>query len=181
MLALVENRTPPRDLPADSELKQVEGSLQELRVVQLGSGDRLLCRDSAVYVSKTARSNILKTRRVYWPDMRKQIHELYSSCVECSLHKISKSRPANECSQSDLFQNFFPNSFLQADYFEFQGGDYMTVVCTLTGYGRVFICKGKTTEEALRVIRQWVALYGRCLEIRTDSGPAFRSNFQVGA
>ena len=56
----------------------------------------------------------------------------------------------------------------------------MTVVCTLTGYGRVFICKGKTTEEALRVIRQWVALYGRCLEIRTDSGPAFRSGFQEG-
>ena len=56
----------------------------------------------------------------------------------------------------------------------------MTVVCTLTGYGRVFICKGKITEEALRVIRQWVALYGRCLEIRTDSGPAFRSGFQEG-
>ena len=56
----------------------------------------------------------------------------------------------------------------------------MTVVCTLTGYGRMLICKGKTTEEALRVIRQWVALYGRCLEIRTDSGPAFRSGFQEG-
>ena len=91
--------------------------------------------------------------------------------MECSLHKISKTRPPNECSQSDLFQNFFPNSSLQADYFEFQGGDYMTVV--------VFICRGKTTEEA-RVIRQWVSLYGRCLEIRTDSGPAFRSNFEEG-
>ena len=56
----------------------------------------------------------------------------------------------------------------------------MTVVCTLTGYGWVFMCKGKTTEEALRVIRQWVALYGRCLEIRTDSGPAFRTNFEEG-
>ena len=61
MMALVENRTPPRDLPADLELKQVEGCLQELRVVQLRSGDRLLCRDSVVYVPKTARSNILKT------------------------------------------------------------------------------------------------------------------------
>ena len=158
MLALVENRTPPRDLPADSELKLVEGSLQEFRVMQLWSGDRLLCKDSAVYVPKSARDNILKTLhlchhapglmivntkgRVYCPEMRKQIHQLYANCVECSLHKISKSRPANECSQSDLFQNFFPHSFLQADYFDFRGGDYMTVVCTLTGYGRVFICKG---------------------------------------
>ena len=120
------------------------------------------------------------TLRAEFIGQTKQIHQLYSSCVECSLHKISKTRPPNECSQSDLFKNFFPNSFLQADYFEFQGGDYMTVVDTLTGYGRVFICRGKTTEEALRVIRQWTALYGRCLEIRTDSGPAFRSNFEEG-
>ena len=56
----------------------------------------------------------------------------------------------------------------------------MTVVCTLTGYGRVFMYKGKTTQEALRVIRQWVALYGRCLELRTDSGPAFRTSFGEG-
>ena len=140
----------------------MEGCLQELRVVQMRNGERLLCRDSAVYVPKGARSNILTTLhlchsapgsviantkgRIYWPGMRLQIHELYSSCVECSLHKISKSRPPNECSQSDLFQNFFPNSFLRADYFEFQGGDYMTVVDTLTGYGWVFICRGKTTE-----------------------------------
>ena len=61
MMALVENRTLPRELPADSELKQVEGCLQELRVVQLRSGDRLLCKDSAVYIPKSARSNILKT------------------------------------------------------------------------------------------------------------------------
>ena len=61
MLALVENRTPPRELPANSELKLVEGSLQEFRVVQLASGDRLLCKDSAVYVPKSARENILRT------------------------------------------------------------------------------------------------------------------------
>ena len=63
---------------------------------------------------------------------------------------------------------------------EFGGQDYMTMVDTLTGYGRVFINKGKTTEEALKVVRQWTALYGRCLEIRVDSGPAFRSSFAEG-
>ena len=109
MLALVENRTPPREIPPDSELKMIEGSLQEFRVVQLSTGDRLLCKDSAVYVPKSARENILRTLhlchhapgsviqntkgRIYWPEMRKQIHQVYTSCVECSLHKISKSRP----------------------------------------------------------------------------------------
>ena len=45
MIALVENRTRPKDLQAESELKKVEGSLQELRVVQLRGGDRILARD----------------------------------------------------------------------------------------------------------------------------------------
>ena len=112
--------------------------------------------------------------------MRQQIHELYNSCVECSHNKISKTRPPNECDQSDLFENFFPNTFLQADFMEFAGQVYMTMVDTLTGYGRVFITKGKTTEEALKVVRQLTGLYGRCLEIRVDSGPAFRSSFAEG-
>ena len=120
LMALVENRTLARDLPEDSELKQVEGCLQELRVVEMRNGDRLLCKDSAVYVPKGGRTSILKTLhlchsapgsmiantkgRVYWPNMRQQIHQIYNSCVECSHHKISKTRPPNKCSQSDLFQ-----------------------------------------------------------------------------
>ena len=86
LMSLVENRTLPRDLPEDSELKQVEGCLQELRVVEMRNGDRLLCKDSVVYVPKGARTSILKTLhlchsapgsmiantkgRVYWPSMR---------------------------------------------------------------------------------------------------------------
>ena len=174
MLSLVENRTPPGQIPQDSELKMIEGSLPELRVVQLPSGDRLLCRDSAVFVPKAARENILSTLhlahhapgsmiqnakgRIYWPQMRAQIHQVYTSCVECSLHKISKTRPPNEASQVDLFDNFYPNSYIQCDYFDFRGKPYMTVVCVLTGYGRVFACKDKSTNEALKTIRQWVAL-----------------------
>ena len=32
----------------------------------------------------------------------------------------------------------------------------------------------------MKVVRQWTALYGRPLEIRVDSGPAFRSSFTEG-
>ena len=56
LMSLVENRTLPRDLPEDSELKQVKGCLQELRVVEMRNGDRLLCKDSAVYVPKEGRT-----------------------------------------------------------------------------------------------------------------------------
>ena len=83
------------------------------------------------------------------------------------------------CVLADLFENYFPNSFVQADFLEFSWQDCMTMVDTLTGngYGRVFITKNKSTEEALKVVRGWIALYGRPLEIRVDLGPAFRNSF----
>ena len=57
LMSLIERRVQPKDLPLDSELKQIEGCLQELRVVEMSNGDRLLCKDSAVYVPKGGRSS----------------------------------------------------------------------------------------------------------------------------
>ena len=48
LMNLVERRVRAKDLPASSELKTIESSLEELRVVEMSTGDRLLCRGSAV-------------------------------------------------------------------------------------------------------------------------------------
>ena len=48
MMKLVEDRVLPKNLPMESELKQIEGSLSELRVVEMCKGDRLLCKGEAV-------------------------------------------------------------------------------------------------------------------------------------
>ena len=50
MMKLVEDRVQPKNLPVESELKQIEGSLSELRVVEKSTGDSLLCKGEAVYV-----------------------------------------------------------------------------------------------------------------------------------
>ena len=80
--------------------------------------------------------------RVYWPNMRKHVHLRYQECKECGMFRISKTRPSNH----------FSNSFLQADFLEYDGSDYMLVVCTLTGYGRAYMTRNKGTEEAIRVM-----------------------------
>ena len=41
MMKLVEDRVQPKNLPVDSELKQIEGSLSELRVVEMSTGNIL--------------------------------------------------------------------------------------------------------------------------------------------
>ena len=52
MCNLVHNRSQARDIPEDCELKQVEGLLEELRVVEMSTGARILVRNDEVYVPK---------------------------------------------------------------------------------------------------------------------------------
>ena len=103
-------------------MKQIEGSLQELRVVTMSTGDRLLCRDTAVYVPAAERANMLSTLHlthasdvsmlanakdwIYWPGLRGQLRETYLKCKECSLFRISQTRPTNEVSFQKLLPQF---------------------------------------------------------------------------
>ena len=48
MCNLVQNRSHARDIPEDCELKQVEGLLEELRVVEMSTGARILVRNDEV-------------------------------------------------------------------------------------------------------------------------------------
>ena len=107
---------------------------------------------------------------MWWPGIRAALHKKYSECKECSLFRISQTRPSNECSFKDLFQNFYPNTILQTDFAEYQGQNYMVIVDIQSGYGRVFKTRNKTTAEAVRAVRQWINMYGRPTQIRCDAG-----------
>ena len=116
----------------------------------MNNGDHLLCRGNSVYVPNGKRDSMMNTLhlthrapesmlacandRVYWPSMCKHLNQKYQTCKECSMLRISKTRPSNEVSQRDLFANFYPNSYLQADSLEQDGQDFMLIVCTFTGY-----------------------------------------------
>ena len=93
------------------------------------------------------------------------------------MFRISQTRPSNECSFRDLFQNFYPNTILQTDFAEFQGQNFMVIVDIQSGYGRVFKTRNKTTSAAVTAVRQWVNMYGRPTQIRCDAGPAYREGF----
>ena len=54
----------------------------------------------------------------------------------------------------------------------------MVVVDTLTGFGKAYKTKNKTSEEAIKVMRSWIAQWGRPLELTVDAGPAYRERFR---
>ena len=93
------------------------------------------------------------------------------------MFRISQTRPSNECSFKNLFDNYYPNTILQTDFCEFQGQNFMVVVDIQSGYGRVFKTRNKTTQAAVTAIKQWVNMYGRPNQIRCDAGPSYRDGF----
>ena len=99
--------------------------------------------------------------RVWWPGIRQSLHQKYETCKECALYRVSQQRPTNEASFKNLFENFYPNNLLQADFAEYQNQDFLVIVCVQSGFGKVFKTRNKTTSEAIKAIRTWVGMYGR--------------------
>ena len=91
--------------------------------------------------------------------MRGEIQKLYELCKPCSEHRISKPQVANEIDMRDAFENFYPGEQLNIDFAEKGGQDYMIVVCVLTGFLQVYEVRNKTSESALKVMREWTASY----------------------
>ena len=60
MCNLVQNRAHAKDIPEDCELKQVEGLLEELRVVEMSTGARILVRNDEVFGPKREREHMLE-------------------------------------------------------------------------------------------------------------------------
>ena len=104
MCNMVEGRYKAADIPKESELKQVEGIREELRVVQMSSGARILVRGEEVYVPAGERDHMVEVLhmghhsaetmirnckgRVYFPEMRKKLNQnmrvvKHVHCIEC--------------------------------------------------------------------------------------------------
>ena len=193
MMRYIENGTPAKQIPETCELKRAEGALADMRVVTMNSGDRLIAKDRAVYIPTSEREHLVNTLhlthasavsmllnakdRVWWPGLRAALHKKYAECKECSMFRISQTRPSNECSFKDLFMNYYPNTILQTDFCEYQGQNFMVIVDIQSGYGRVFKTPNKTTSSVVTTVRQWINMYGRPTQIRCDAGPSYREGF----
>ena len=77
-----------------------------------------------------------------------------------------------------MLDNFMPGKKVQVDFVVKGYQNYMSMVCALTGFIKVFKTAYQSTKEAVRCMREWVSLYGMPYAIKVDSGPAFRAAFE---
>ena len=170
-------RTTCTKAPLDSGTQLTPGMIQQ---VPRTRGDRAIMKHSSqlhlLYRGTTATwmNSTVSYFLKYNSSLKKNTR--YQTCKECSLNRISQTRPANECSQANLFENFYPNSYLQADFLQFNDTDIMVVVCTLTGFGKAFKTKNKGTEEAIKVMRAWISQWGRPLELTHRKATSMRKD-----
>ena len=88
--------------------------------------------------------------------------------------------PNTEVDYSDIFQNFFPGQRLEMNFLQYDGEDFLSIVDMLTGFITCFKTKNKTSQEAIRCVRQWVARWGRPFTCKADYGPGFRQTCKEG-
>ena len=100
----------------------------------------------------------------------------YEDCNPCQEHKASQATPHNEVSGEDIFSHFFPGQRLQVDYCEKGNQNYSMIVDYVSGYMQAYKTTRKSTEDAIKCIRDWGSKWGLPYEIKSDNGKTGRQN-----
>ena len=133
MLNELENGLRGKELGEDSELRKIEGILDNLGVITLPDGNRLIVRGGLeILVPESQRKRILSTlhldhssdenmirqvkNKLFWPKLRNDLKKTYEGCPECTQFRISHPQKSNEVSYRNIFSNFYPNQLPEVDF-----------------------------------------------------------------
>ena len=67
---------------------------------------------------------------------------------------------------------------VQIDFAVKGSQNYLSMVCVLTRFIKVFKTSNQSTKEMMRCMREWAALYGLTYAIKADFSPSFRLAFE---
>ena len=108
--------------------------------------------------------------------MRKSLQKKYEECEQCQQHKDSPATPHNQVIGEYIFANFMPGQRLQVDYTEKGNGNYLMIVDCISGFIEAYKTTRKSTEDAIKCLRDWASKWGMPYEVKSDNGASFRKN-----
>ena len=111
--------------------------------------------------------------------MHRSLQKKYEECNPCQEHKASQATPHSEVSGEDIFSHFFPGQCLQVDYCEKGNQNYLMIVDYVSGYMQAYKTTRKSTEDAIKCIRDWGSKWGLPYEIKSDNGASFRKDWET--
>ena len=107
--------------------------------------------------------------KIFWPGMRKTLQKKYDDCEQCQQNKASQATPHTQVSGEDIFAHFMPGQRLQVDYAEKGNGNYLMIVDNVSGFMQAYKTSRKSTEDAIKCIRDWASKWGMPYEVKSSS------------
>ena len=109
--------------------------------------------------------------------MRKSLQKKYEECEQCQQNKASQATPHTQVNGEDIFANFMPGQRLQVDYAEKGNGNYLMIVDCISGFMQAYKTTRKSTEDAIKCLRDWASKWGMPYEVKSDNGSSFRKEW----
>ena len=120
MLNDLENGVKGKEVDETSELKTIQGMLQELGVTKLPDENRLIVINgveilvplkerqrilSSLYLDHTSDKNMIRQTKgnIFWPKMHADLKKTYIECAQCTENRISKPQKDNKNSFRNIF------------------------------------------------------------------------------
>ena len=143
-----------------------------------------MCHESIAVNHPGSNATLEICRRFfYWPGMTTDINLFVKSCITCG--KVKQPRAFMKTKRKHLIASAF-NSCIVIDHIEPEklglsaGGEkcILSITDVYSGYVVAAATKYQTAEETISLImHKWVLPHGMPLEIVSDNGPGFRSQF----
>ena len=72
-----------------------------------------------------------------------------------------------------------PGQTLQVDYAEKGNCNYLMIVDYVSGFMQAYKTSRKSTEDAIRCLRDWASKWGITYEIKSDNGASYRKDWET--
>ena len=71
-----------------------------------------------------------------------------------------------------------PGQRLQVDYAEKGNGNYLLIVDYVSNFMQAYKTSMKSTEDAIKCLRDWASKWGMPYEVKSDNGSSFRKEWE---
>ncbi|PCJ22642.1 MAG: hypothetical protein COA94_08945, partial [Rickettsiales bacterium] len=175
-----------RDLPRDHPARAYRDQWEQMSICQ---DDILIVDFMRIIVPRSLRAKILqlihqghagyvRTKALaqeyyFWPSMKRDIQKMIEQCEPCQ-----RLRPSLPKEPLQLHKKATePMESISMDLFHHEGREFLVTVDRFSGYPFVHKLRSTSTAAIINILAEILNVWGFPVEIMTDGGPQFRTEF----
>ena len=109
---------------------------------------------------------------VWWPFLGRDLQRTRESCQKC----VEKAPSQPAAPPAPLPSPEYPFQMVSSDYFDYAGKSYLLVVDRYSNWPVVVKAKDGSSDELIRVLRNYFCVYGVPEELASDGAAVYTSS-----